>query len=240
MNKIDLIFKNIEDSLKDNKERGYFLTHSTRYKFIINRIKEISKGKRLKILDIGCFPYHVGKMLEDLEHEVYGISSYHEPIKKKNIKILNIEKEKLPFENNFFDLVLLNEVLEHLVDSPLILFNEIHRVTKKDGYFMLTTPNITRSINRVKLLFGKTIMYAIEQTNIYHRHNREFTLKELVFLFKKIGWKIEKAKYFISYTPFRKRINADPFLLFLIKFFNYILMIILPFLKDTLFILAKK
>lgn len=248
MSKLDYFLKNLEDSLKDNKEKSYFLTHNVRYKFIIKNVQKLSFGKKLKILDIGCFPYHIGKILEDLGHEVYGISSYHEQIKRENIKILNIDKEKLPFDNNFFDLVLFNEVLEHLVQSPMPVLNEIYRVTKKDGFFMLTTPNISRSINKFKLLFGKTIMYPIDVffeergrgNNIYHRHNREYTLEELKFLLKNTNWHIEKSKYFVSYSPFRKRLKPDKFLLFVVKLLNYILMLSLPSLRDTLFVIGKK
>lgn len=248
MSKLDYLLKNLGNVLKDDQEKSYFLTHNVRYKFIIKNVQKISSGKKLKILDIGCFPYHIGKILEDLGHEVYGISSYHEQIKRENIKILNIDKEKLPFDNNFFDLVLFNEVLEHLVQSPIKVLNEIYRIIKKDGFLILTTPNIARSINRFKLFFGKTVMYPIDVffeengkgNNIYHRHNREYALEELKSLLKNTNWHIKESKYFISYSPFRKRLKSDPFLLFIIKLLNYILMLFLPSLRDTLFVIGKK
>lgn len=245
MNKILSV---VENSLTTNKERFYFWIHRERYLFILEKIQEITKGEPLKILDIGCFPYHIGKVLEALGHTVYGISSYHEPIKNKNIEVLNIEKEKFPYEDNFFDLVLFNEVIEHLPQSPVIPLREMYRVTKKGGFLMVTTPNIARSINRGKLLLGKNIMYPIEVffeeqgkgNVIYHRHNREYTPEELEILLKKTSWNIFRQEYFISYTPFRKREIPDSFVVFLGKYINYMGMRLFPALRDTLFILGKK
>jgi len=242
------ILKTVERKILKQEERSYFFTHEARYQFILKQIQKNIKEKKLRVLDIGCFPYHIGKTLELLGHEVYGISSYHEPIKQKNIAILNIEKDKFPYANNFFDMVLFNEVIEHLPQSPVVSLKEIHRVTKKDGHIMITTPNITRSINRAKLLFGKTIMFPLDVyfkedgkgNNIYHRHNREYTLYELEILLAKTLWKIEEKRYFISYTPFRKRTIPDPWFMFLGKFINYLLMLIIPSFRDTLFILGSK
>ena len=233
---------------KISSEKEYFWTHQVRYAVILKHIEKLSRGKKLRILDIGCFPYHIGAALEALGHDVYGIASEHEPVKKKNVKVLNIETQQFPFDNNFFDMVLCNEVIEHLVQSPLIPLREIYRVTKKGGYLMVTTPNIARSINRTKLLLGKTIMFPFsvyfendgKGNNIYHRHNREFTLNELRTLFTETSWNIEKSGYFISYTPFRKRLEPDSFPVFLAKLANYWLMLLFPFLQDTLIVVGKK
>lgn len=248
MESIARVLEEVENQITKDEERFYFWTHEVRYHVILSRIQKLAKEQKLTILDIGCFPYHIGRALELLDHDVYGISSYHEPIRNKNIAIVNIEKEKFPYKNNFFDLVLCNEVIEHLPYSPIPALREIHRILKKDGHLMITTPNIARSINRAKLLLGKNIMYPTsvfyenngEGNNIYHRHNREYTLEELGELFKHVSFSIVQKKYFISYTPFRKRAISDSLLLKLGKFANYLLMEAIPPLRDTLFVLGRK
>lgn len=242
------ILEEVEKRITKEEERFYFWTHQVRYSVILSRIQKLAKGQKLRVLDIGCFPYHIGRALELLGHEVYGISSYHEQIKNKNIEVINIEKETFPYKNNFFDMVLCNEVIEHLAQSPVLALKEIQRVLKKGGYVMVTTPNITRSINRAKLLLGKNIMYPTlvffenngEGNNIYHRHNREYTLGELEELFIKTSFSIVKKNYFISYTPFRKRAISDSLLFKLGKVANYLLMQSIRSLRDTLFIMGKK
>lgn len=248
MTKIHQVLQEVEKQTTKDEERFYFWTHEVRYYSILDTIQKLANGQKLRILDIGCFPYHIGYALEMMGHDVYGISSHHEPIKNKNIAIVNIEQEKFPYKNGFFDMVLCNEVIEHLPQSPIPVLREIHRVLKKEGYAMVTTPNIARSINRGKLLFGKNIMYPTsvffenngKGNNIYHRHNREYILGELEELFRKSSFEIIKNNCFISYTPFRKRENPDSVLLFLGKFLNYLLMLAMPSLRDTLLVIGKK
>lgn len=249
MKQIIRLLTNLEKSINNEEEHGYFLTHYDRYRFTLEKITEIAQGKKLTILDVGCYPYHVGKVLEELGHDVWGICSPHEKVDHKNIRTLDIENEKIPFKEDFFDLVLFNEILEHLPYSVLPPLREAYRVAKQNGYIILTTPNIARSINRVKLgILGKTIMYPIdvfyennEKGNvIYHRHNREYTLEEVGTLLTHVGFKASEKRYFIAYSPFRKRKIRDSFYLFIIKYSNYLLMRLFPFLQDTLFIIGKK
>ncbi len=238
----------VEKSIIKVQERSYFWTHEIRYRWILEKIKFLSNGKKLTILDIGCFPYHVGKALELLGHTVYGIASYHEPVSNNNVAVVNIETEKFPYANDFFDLVLCNEVIEHLPQSPIPALREIKRVLKKNGLCMITTPNIARLVNRIKVLVGFSPMYPTDVyfenngkgNNIYHRHNREYTLSELVKVVRGAGFKIAEEKYFISYTPFRKRVIPDTFMLVGIKFINYASMLFLNPFKDTLCVLGKK
>lgn len=223
-------------------EREYFLIHEARYKKILGVIREI--GVIGRALDVGCYPYHLGAAMERMGFDVWGISSSHEPIHSKKIKICNIETDKFPFESNSFDLVVCTEVLEHLPQSPAHALSESRRVTKPGGSLLVTTPNIARSINRAKLLLGKSVTYplshVLEDTNIYHRHNREYTLHELETLIEHAGWKITEASYFVSYTPMRRRVKRDSLPLKLGKWANYLLMLAFPPLRDTLLILAKK
>lgn len=248
MSEIKAYLDEVETSIKGTKEYPYFLTHRVRYQKILERINKLSLGKKLTILDIGCYPYHVGSILEKMGHAVYGIASEHEKVRYKNVSICNIEKDKFSFKDNFFDMVLCNEVIEHLVQSPLPALSEMYRVLKPGGLLMVTTPNIARSINRGKLLFGKSVMFPIDvyfENNrkgniIYHRHNREYTLNELSAIISDTGFSIDSKGYFISYTPLRKKITKESFVMKAGKIGNFLLMSLISNLQDTLFVIAKK
>lgn len=246
---IEQLLQDIEKKIRSEEEETYFSVHAVRYRYTIEAVQRLARGERLTILDIGCFPYHICAILKRLGHTVFGISSMHEPVEKKNVAVLNVEKEKFSYKDSSFDLVLFNEVLEHLSQSPVLALLEMRRVLKKDGLLMVTTPNITRSINRVKSLFGYSTMYPIDVffeengrgNEIHHRHNREYTLAELCQLLTKTSWQIVEKNRFISYTPFRKRtLAADPLWLWGVKFLNYVFMLLFPPLRDTLFVVAKK
>ncbi|MEW5951443.1 MAG: class I SAM-dependent methyltransferase [Elusimicrobia bacterium] len=59
------------------------------------------------------------------------------------LKYVETRVENLPFENNFFDAVVMSDLVEHLSESSLDLaFSEALRVLKKDGrLFIHTSPN---------------------------------------------------------------------------------------------------
>jgi len=126
-------------------------------KKIIKLIKNINYSilgrKNVKILDIGCgsgqlllYLANKGIILPD---HLYGVDLSAKAISKiknynkipaENLKVLDIEKEKLPFPPNYFDIIIMAEVIEHL-ENPCNILNEICRVLKNSGYLILSFPN---------------------------------------------------------------------------------------------------
>lgn len=88
---------------------------------------------------------------------IYGIEISKQKIleaKKRGIIVKRGDANKrLPFRNSFFDVVLCNQVAEHLA-NPDNLFEEIHRIMKDDGYAIISVPNLASLHNRILLLFG--------------------------------------------------------------------------------------
>ena len=84
--------------------------------------------------------------------------------------LVNLEFDLLPYENETFDLVICNQVLEHLKNYHGVL-EEIIRVTKSGGYMMIGIPNLAHLINRFYLLFGIQPMCL----DITSSHVRGFT-----------------------------------------------------------------
>lgn len=55
-------------------------------------------------------------------------------------KIIDINNSIIPYEDDYFDFVYSDNVMEH-VDNPNIIFEEIKRVLKPGGIFFVKTPN---------------------------------------------------------------------------------------------------
>jgi SAM-dependent methyltransferase len=94
-------------------------------------------------------------------------------------KIFNVEIDPYPYDDAEFDVVLCCEILEHLVSDPSHLMSESHRVLKPNGCLIVTTPNVTRLENVVKIVRGQNLHHPYFGFGVYGRHNREYTATEL-------------------------------------------------------------
>ena len=97
-----------------------------------------------RILDIGCgaFPHFLTKTTFA---EKYGIdlALHKDSMTQKNIvlKNVNIEKDKLPFPNDFFDVIAMLAVFEHISPNVLEIFlHDVYKKLKKSGRLVITTP----------------------------------------------------------------------------------------------------
>ena len=132
------------------------------------------------LLDVGCG--NGGRTIRLAQYfnidagQIYGID-FHEPYLQQCMNQFNavqadIESGNLPYSNDMFDLVICNQVLEHLKDFHSILY-DIVRVTKPGGYIIIGIPNLAHLINRFYLLFGIQPMCIALQSP----HVRGFTHK---------------------------------------------------------------
>ncbi len=236
------ILNQVKKDIKDPQENNYFDIHINRYRHLLNQIKQLNLPVKSKVLDIGVYPPHLFKALKLSGFNTFGIASPHELVKLPQIKTLNIEKTKLPYQEGTFDLVLFTEILEHLTIHPQVIFTQIKKIIKPQGFLILTTPNVLRSQNLFSLLFKRNIYFSLDQLKqlSYHRHNREYTQKELIHLLTSAGFKVVKSHHFISYSPFRQKNQTDPLILKTVKLLNFIFMLIFPSRRDNLYILARK
>ncbi len=113
---------------------------------ILTTIKKTFKDNKIKILDFGCGS---GFYLYELKKRGYNDSlgiDFNEEVISAAKEVYGINAEKLDLNylliNNYkFDLILLNQVLEH-VDEPLELLKNLHKLLNKDGILFISVPNI--------------------------------------------------------------------------------------------------
>lgn len=108
-------------------------------KFLVEYLKKNPKNN--KLLSVGCGLLDQVKILEMAGFDVCGVDiDITKDTDKLKFHDLN-QYNDLPFEEQKFDFVLCQEVIEH-IENPWLLFRKIKRVLKKDGIMVLTTPNI--------------------------------------------------------------------------------------------------
>ena len=134
------LMKNYLDIIYDNK-KNYSSDYDGRFANF-NVLKFQLKNK--KILEIGCGK---GKTINDFinkKNDCYAtdISDYSFRFLNKRIKFFknNIDEEKLPFVDNYFDVIYSKSVIEHLNNIENFFF-ECKRVLKKNGILIVYTPD---------------------------------------------------------------------------------------------------
>lgn len=111
----------------------------------------VPDGQGRKALDLGC---RAGVQTRWLRERGYEVTSIDVEKLFDDALVVNAN-ERLPFEDESFDLVWSSEVIEHLED-PAFSLAELRRVTKPGGELILTTPNSYALLFRFISLFGLT------------------------------------------------------------------------------------
>ena len=182
--------------------------------------------KKLKILDVGCgFGDNTIKIKDVCPNsKMYGIDFYEEGLRKCKehgiiTKKVNIEDEKFPFKNNYFDILISNMVVEHIDDLDKFI-SEQKRILKNDGKLIISTNNASSWHNILALIFGwmpfdltnVTIHLGLGNPLALHknkldkklkgmRHKRIYTIKYMVDFLKVKGFSNIKS-YGVGYSPF--------------------------------------
>ena len=104
-----------------------------------------SKGK---LLDVCCGRGEFMEIYESLGFEVYGVDLETVAIERGlNVKIANVDKDKLPFEDETFDFIIMKSAIEHMRNVYHVMEN-LTRVLKPGGKLIILT-NDFRSIYRI-------------------------------------------------------------------------------------------
>ena len=118
------------------------------------------------VLDIGCGTGYFTDRIAEVARQVWACD-----VSLKNVKVcsrmsnspriycLNADAQTLPFTSASFDSVFVNSVVEHL-DVPELLFEEVWRVLKPGGQFVLSVdikPRVSWILYRLTFLFDRMI-----------------------------------------------------------------------------------
>lgn len=144
----------------------------------------LSDLKNKKVLDVGAGTGRISLELFSLGAQVTALDvsdKILEVLKRKNKKIATVvgEAEDLPFENDSFDLVVAAFLIVHLKD-PARFFDEVYRVLKSGGIFLVT------NINQKEPPIVKTQAGDIQIKSYYHRPEKiREILSDLAFSIEK-------------------------------------------------------
>ena len=125
-----------------------------------NFLSLLERDASAKLLDLGCdngeFTIEASKIIGT--NRIYGTDLIKERLKKTKEKGIYIIKadlnKKLPFNSDTFDVIISNQVIEHLINIDLFI-EEIYRIIKPGGYAIISTENLASWHNIFALLLGQ-------------------------------------------------------------------------------------
>jgi 2-polyprenyl-3-methyl-5-hydroxy-6-metoxy-1,4-benzoquinol methylase len=199
---------NTEEVLKVLQENeqiqnlDYFYFHTHRLNFLIKKLEEFYQPRKT-FLDIGSLMGYLLIAAHQIGYQVFGtdLAKFVREIEKLSQKYnftnlpADLSVNGLPFPDNYFDIIVFSEVLEHLNFHPAQLFIEIARVLKPKGIVIVTTPNLSRLNNVIKLMGNISVNAELDELYTEGTHYREYTADEVVYLLQMAGLEIRENKY---------------------------------------------
>jgi 2-polyprenyl-3-methyl-5-hydroxy-6-metoxy-1,4-benzoquinol methylase len=187
---------------------------------LIPQIKE--KSSPLKALEIGTgygalilslaelFPNFEWIGVEHPERRYVRNHRYRELFEKSGcqLKICDISKEALPFDDNSFSLITFSEVLEHLpMEKVPFVIKEMHRVLCPGGWMIASSPNLVSLLNRIMFLMGKSIFtppVPLDYAGGTYGHIHLYTADEFVALCKPFGLEVRQTQYKSRFLKYKR------------------------------------
>ncbi len=105
------------------------------------------------------------------------------PVKKNNIRFTQGIGENLPYKSNYFDVILMMNVLDHTQEPEKVL-SEIYRTLKKKGILYLTINSFSRTSSMIR--------YFLEIFQIDKGHPHTFTCEKIDELLRRKNFKMIK------------------------------------------------
>jgi 2-polyprenyl-3-methyl-5-hydroxy-6-metoxy-1,4-benzoquinol methylase len=197
------------------------MTNNIYYQGIRPDVSQLLPSKYTKVLEIGC---GAGGFAENLKNtcQVWGIEPVAEVAKiaqQRMDKVLVGTYESVydDLPDNYFDLVICNDVIEHLPD-PDGFFKSIKSKLDPNAHLIGSVPNVRYVWNLYELLIKKDWKYG--DSGILDRtHLRFFTEKSLRRLFEEHNFTIEEFYGINNVLTSAKTLK--------IKFFNLLFSIII-------------
>jgi methionine biosynthesis protein MetW len=170
--------------------------------FVEKKFNLVSKliTKNSKILDIGCGNAKIKNFLDNPDY--FAVEGNETAVKelmreKINVKLVDLNKDELPFKKEKFDFILLLDVLEH-VANPEKLLSEAKEKLNSTGKIIITMPNDYHLLNKIRFIFNK---HLTEDPFDPYGHLHYFPIKSGEKFLLKNGFKILKRIYLAPVKP---------------------------------------
>jgi len=161
----------------------------------INLIDQSESRKNLYVLEVGC---GCGATILEIKYlfpgaKVFGIEANQSAAEMArsfaDIKTGDVENMNIDYPNDYFDYILLSDILEHMI-NPWEFLVKIKKYLKPAGYIITGIPNVMHFSVILELFKGN---WDYTDKGILDKdHLRFFTLKSIRDMFEKSGYAINQ------------------------------------------------
>lgn len=158
----------------------------TRYKLTLGFV-DLSKRR---ILDVGCGSSRIIQAIPQAIPVDYEMGKLRFLKNRRNRDVIRSSVFALPFKDEYFDIALFCEVIEHISPKEIIM-KELSRCLKKGGILIIATPDFSRpSWLIIEWFYDRLLPYSYG-----HEHTTLYSMKRMRELLKLHSFRIEKYAY---------------------------------------------
>jgi 2-polyprenyl-3-methyl-5-hydroxy-6-metoxy-1,4-benzoquinol methylase len=157
-----------------------------------------------RVLELGCSEgLFAASVKARNDAEVWGIEFNPEAADRARggidrVLVGDADEQVALLPDGYFDVVVCNDVLEHLV-NPIETLKSLRLKMKDDGVVVASIPNIRHLPALSKIVFRKD--FPQDESGIFDRtHLRFFTRKSIFRFFKEAGFEVRRIKGICGYS----------------------------------------
>jgi 2-polyprenyl-3-methyl-5-hydroxy-6-metoxy-1,4-benzoquinol methylase len=183
---------------------------------MLEDLVERKPDRTASVLDVGCANGYITYLFARAGYAVTATDSWHIPERDEMFARLGVQyfpsnlNDLHPFaaiKDRSFDGVICGEVFEHILNHPLGILIDFHRILKPGGVLILTTPNPSTLMNALRVVLDRHTLWGtdvfiekpklkdgvvIDQGDI---HYREYTTREVTHALETAGFHVDKIRY---------------------------------------------
>ncbi|HST52662.1 MAG TPA: methyltransferase domain-containing protein [Pyrinomonadaceae bacterium] len=179
-------------------------------------LERFPPGPRVRLLDVGCFNGYASLIFSRLGYSVTGTDVYESAERdalfaREGVEFVRANMNDLrplaQLDAASFDIVIIAQVIEHILNHPLGLIRGLAGSMRGGGVMILTTPNPVTVMGAARVIRGRSLLWGttefidepkidgekvISQGDI---HYREYTSAELRHMLAGAGLRVERSRY---------------------------------------------
>ena len=183
---------------------------------IADTMARFPPGPNVRLLDVGCFNGYISFLFTQLGYQVTGtdiceLDDRRAIFEKAGVGFQSSNLNDLePFKHfaaEQFDIVIIAQVIEHILNHPVGLIRSLAGTMRRNGLMILTTPNPATIMSAIRSLRGHSLLWGtedfIDEAKFDHNemiskgeiHYREYTSGELRHMLEGAGLHVELSRY---------------------------------------------